>query len=87
LKRVAQQQAFNARLQNITCPFEKEKEQVVAEFADPRSNLSFADAWLKIDEVEQRQSDQTYSTHNPAGNNLQLTETDDCELSKYCLLR
>jgi hypothetical protein len=41
----------------VTCPFEKEKEQIISEFADSRSNLNFADAWLKIDEVEQRQSD------------------------------
>lgn len=55
---MAQEQAFNARIQNISCPFEKEKEQIVKEFADPEANLTFADAWLKLDDVEQRKSDE-----------------------------
>lgn len=58
LKRVALQQAHHAKLQNITDPFQKEKEQIAFEFADPKSALNFQDAWLKIDEVEQRESEQ-----------------------------
>lgn len=51
---MALQQAHHARMQNITDPFEKEKEQIAFEFADPSTPLNFQDAWLKIDEVEQR---------------------------------
>jgi hypothetical protein len=50
------QQAHHAKLQNISDPFEKEKEQIAYEFSDPQNPLNFNDAWLKIDEVEQRQS-------------------------------
>jgi hypothetical protein len=57
ITRLADQQAFNARLQNITCPYEREKEQIIYDFSDLHNNLNFADAWLKIDDVEQRHSD------------------------------
>lgn len=60
LDRLADQQAFNARLQNINCPYEREKEKIIYDFSDRQNNLSFQEAWLKIDEVEQKQSDETY---------------------------
>lgn len=59
LTRLADQQAFNARLQNIACPYEREKEQVIYNFSDVQNNLSFSEAWLKLDDVEQRRSDET----------------------------
>ena len=51
-------QKLKTALANTACPFEREKAVIKAEFADERSDLSFEQAWLKIDEVEQRQSDQ-----------------------------
>lgn len=59
LTRLADQQAFNARLQNIACPYEREKEQIIYEFSDAQNSLSFSEAWLRLDGVEQRRSDET----------------------------
>jgi len=59
-KREAQIYAYKAKVANMDCPFQREKEGIIFDFADDRSNLNFEDAWLKIDEVEQRQSEKMY---------------------------
>ena len=59
MKRLALQNALRAKLANIEDPFIREKHQVLSDFADENSNLSFEEAWLKIDEIEQRESEET----------------------------
>lgn len=86
LEREAQKHAFHAKLQNISCPLEREKQQVIFDFADPRSDLEFQEAWLKIDEIEQRESDQTYLSSHSDGVPTPERETDHPPLTALTLL-
>lgn len=67
LKRIAEEQIFKTQQATTTCPFERERQQIVYEYSDPRVNLTFQEAWARMDEVEQRESDQAYFCPDAVG--------------------
>lgn len=49
---------LKARHANTNDPYVREKQQVVADFADHSNPTTFEEAWLRLDEIEQRESEE-----------------------------
>ena len=52
--------SVKARYANTDDPYVKEKQQVLSDFVDDKNPVTFQEAWSKIDEIEQRESEEGY---------------------------